>query len=638
MRTALRFITFATILAVSITASAATSAELLASLRSAVAAEIQTARKAAKGNVPSEKLQVLTGAQRQLQSPISEEYDSGNILRQTLVTLESASGSEKIAQLAKALAEQLAKESHARFQATAQEFDALGKRCAELGFAAKSASELDEPLAELSKALNSSKRSLLNTISNETGVLGTHLNTLATVLQARQDYFLKLEAGDQEDALRLLQQRRYDNGSGAIPWIARSVLLQSYERDRKAAVGNTDDMEARVTALGAKVLAATTAKEIDPILAELAAIQTGAQSSGDGSEKKGAALVRGTLEFTRQWQEFLAARSVGNLEKVRSLLANLTGLSRDYPGIPRSEILARAYGEDVIATDGKKTASPAVLDSPDQVLAKIKTLDDLDRLLPAFQASITSDRNTWSTMSNELLSIARTYRDLRAGNSARVNLNLSGSENREPLASLRGQLAVFALPRILAVGEADRPLANETALTFLRRMIAAARERKDWQFASRILGVMQNAQASDTLLQSGDSAALTNFLAALNYEKAREFALAVNSFQSALKTGSELIPAGDIGERLAAIKRDHAADYEAGLQITLAPPAPRTDAYGRPYPDPRMGFPAATRFGPPNFNAPGEATKEQSIPVPAKKEATSAVQKPGSIEPEPGKK
>jgi hypothetical protein len=398
-------------------------------------------------------------------------------------------------------------------------------------------------------------------------------------------------------------------------------------------------MEVRVTALGGKVLAAATVKEIDTILNELATLQTSAQSSDDGSERKGAALVRSTLEFTRRWQEFLAARAAGNIEKARSVLAELTGYSRDYPGIPRSEILARAYGEDAATADGKKAAGTGgVLVSPEQILAKIKTLDDLDRLLPEFQASITADRSTWSATSTELLSITRTYRDLRAGNAARVNLNLTGSENREPLASLRGQLAVFALPRILAVAETDQPRADETALTYLRRMIAAARERKDWQFASRILGVMQTAQASDLLLQSGDSSALTNFLAALNYEKAREFALAVNSFQIALKTGSELIPAADIGERLAAIKRDHAADYQAGLQLTLSPPTPRTDPFGRQYSDPRANFPPGVRSGPIIPGAPGEPAKEPSIPVPAKTEAASATPKPATPEPEPGKK
>lgn len=300
---------------------------------------------------------------------------------------------------------------------------------------------------------------------------------------------------------------------------------------------------------------------------------------------------------------------------------------------------AAAHCKAAVAAGGKKVANPAaVLVSPDQILAKIKTLDDLDQLLPEFQASITSDRGTWSTMASDLTTIARTYRDLRAGNSARVNLNLSGSENREPLATLRGQLAIFALPRILAVGDADRPQPGETAITYLRRMIAAARERKDWQFASRILGAMQTAQASDLLLQSGDSTALSNFLAALNYEKAREFALAVNSFQSALKTGSELIPAADIGERLTAIKRDHAADYEAGLQLTLTPPAPRTDAYGRPYTDTRAGFPPGMRFGPTGPATPAEPGKEQAVPVPAKTEAIPAAPKPAAPEPEPSKK
>ena len=163
-------------------------------------------------------------------------------------------------------------------------------------------------------------------------------------------------------------------------------------------------------------------------------------------------------------------------------------------------------------------------------------------------------------------------------------------------------------------------------------MLAAARERKDWQFASRIVTATQTAQVGDVLAKSSDSSALNSFLAALNLEKAGEYSLAVNSFQTALKTGSDLIPVEDIGAHLAAIKRDHAADYEAGLQLTVNPPAPRTDSFGRPTGTTRSGMPEA-RLPFANPQDPAQPAKEQPIPVPARSEAA----KPAAPEPEPKK-
>lgn len=194
--------------------------------------------------------------------------------------------------------------------------------------------------------------------------------------------------------------------------------------------------------------------------------------------------------------------------------------------------------------------------------------------------------------------------------------------------SLRVQLALFALPRAIGASEADQPQPNETALTYMRRMIAVARERKDWPFASRVLAAAQSTQVNDPLIKTSDSTALTLFFAGLNFERGKQFSLAVNSFQMALKTGSDLIPAEDIGERLEAIKRNHAADYEAGLQLTLTPPAPQTDPYGRPLRDPR--YPAGFPGGPYGPNGPAAPAKEQSVIVPAVKESAPKTAAPAA--------
>ena len=609
---------------------AATSTELLNELKVAASADLQALRKASKAPAQDEQIIGLSMALERLGNSGAEEGQAIFPLIPAVSQVQAKTSSEKVRALAKTLLAQINTEAATRQAQETARLEAIGKLSAGQWLAAKSARDLDAPIADVSKALNIAPRGTDGSIPPEQSALRQQLQVLLSLLQNRQDFFLKMEAGETREAVAILRQRSSSRDAASLPWIPRSVMIASLQRDQKLTQTDGEDSDAKLRAIGAKVLTTETAKELDPILVELNQWQTLAQSSSDGAEKQSAALIRSTLELARLWQDFLALRSVGNLEKARGVLTQMTGSGREFPGIPRSEILARAYGEEVANSVEKKPGGPAApLASPEQILAKMKTLEDLDRLMPEFAAATKPDWSRWSEISNELQTIARSYRDLRTGNSARVSLGFSGGDNKEPIASLRAQLSVFALPRVLGASEQDQPRAGENALTYMRRLLASARERKDWPLASRILAAAQSTQVNDPLLKASDSTALTSFFSALNFEKARQFSLAVNSFQMALKTGSDLIPAEEIGEHLERIKREHEADYTAGLQLTLTPPVSQVDAYGRPIRDPRYpaGFPSAP-YGP---TAP---VKEQPIVVPA---VTEPAAKSPAPEPEPKK-
>jgi hypothetical protein len=55
-------------------------------------------------------------------------------------------------------------------------------------------------------------------------------------------------------------------------------------------------------------------------------------------------------------------------------------------------------------------------------------------------------------------------------------------------------------------------------------------------------------------------------LAATNLEQAQQFRAAVGYYLEALRTGSQSIPVEKIGEKLAAIRQAHPAEYEAGAK------------------------------------------------------------------------
>lgn len=64
--------------------------------------------------------------------------------------------------------------------------------------------------------------------------------------------------------------------------------------------------------------------------------------------------------------------------------------------------------------------------------------------------------------------------------------------------------------------------------------------------------------------------ALSLFLGGLNQEKAKQWPLAVASFQGALKMASDLIAPTLIGAHLEAIRKEHPQDFETGVQLMLA--------------------------------------------------------------------
>jgi hypothetical protein len=67
--------------------------------------------------------------------------------------------------------------------------------------------------------------------------------------------------------------------------------------------------------------------------------------------------------------------------------------------------------------------------------------------------------------------------------------------------------------------------------------------------------------------QQMDLTPLQPFMAAQNQDAAAQYAEAVASYQSALRNGGDLIPAVQIGARLAAIKTEHPKEYAAGMEL-----------------------------------------------------------------------
>jgi hypothetical protein len=168
--------------------------------------------------------------------------------------------------------------------------------------------------------------------------------------------------------------------------------------------------------------------------------------------------------------------------------------------------------------------------------------------------------------------------------------NLSG-DYALPLGRIQQALGLRALSLYVEPPADLKPGANDTAETFLRRVVERGVGTKDWQLVYRALNAGQQAGITGTT--SLDLVAYHPFLTALNQEKAGLWTAAVRSYLAALKVDAPNVPAEEIGRRLAQLKAAHPAEYETGEktpEFAMTSPFPPSMMQGRfpPGYDPSM--------------------------------------------------
>jgi hypothetical protein len=174
---------------------------------------------------------------------------------------------------------------------------------------------------------------------------------------------------------------------------------------------------------------------------------------------------------------------------------------------------------------------------------------------------------------------ARTYQDLQLGLPVSLNISLSYSSQSsvglEEVASVRNLLVKYALPRVLGLDARRAAKDGETVNSYLVRMAEEAREARDWPLLGRVLEVSQSLNVA-VLGNGNDVGAIRHLLGGTNQERASQFSGAVASYLSALKSGSPIVPAEWIGERLAAIQKSNPKAYEDGVQLQNSAIEPRS--------------------------------------------------------------
>ena len=289
--------------------------------------------------------------------------------------------------------------------------------------------------------------------------------------------------------------------------------------------------------------------------------------------------VRGARRFVIGWQDYLSARGHGDSEAARQSLQNIS--SSDEPDLmPRSEILARV--EDL-----KAAKEHSLDDGANGIVERTKTLDDIAGSLFALEALQQKTGNDYAarTKANALVTelqlLGGIYNDYRAGlptTVERLLTRISGADSPAPqMLGLREQLLRLVCARQLNVENRFKPGAQEPFQDYLKRVMADAQERCDVRLIVHVKELQTRADAWSSHVSnqsySPSQVNLQSLLAAQNQEEAGQYVPAVISYQAALKTGGDLVPAKAIGTRLDAIKAAHPTEFEKGMELSLREPA-----------------------------------------------------------------
>jgi len=444
----------------------------------------------------------------------------------------------------------------------------------------------------------------------------------------------RAESGTQASAnlLRAIEALGTLTTSDKVSDLSRTLARQLREEQKKQDAALDAEIQRELTSALRAALTAGKAKDLD---APIAAVARLGQKNTLGNFAEPALFPRAAQTqqvsaFLKQWQDYLASREFENREGGYMRLSLLFTSSDFSDLVPRSEFLARIavlekdrQPKEVPGGPGPEKLKiwPAVESDKEtqKIIDETRDLNDSGEAIKKLETFAGDHEkgplgNVVANALRVLGTLQRINRELQEGRPTSIHV-MDVTEDKTTaietgLSRLRLQLLLKALPRALELGEKGAAQPGENSVNYLNRIATAAREKQDWTLLGRTVELAQTLKIELTTV-GNDRTALQSFLAGLNQERAAQFAIAVDSLETALKAGSQIVPPEIIGEHLEAIRKEHPQDYAQGVQSFLTPPI----APDQRFMDPRMRLPHFP--GNPYAQQPGPPPSPPTINIPA---------------------
>jgi hypothetical protein len=351
-------------------------------------------------------------------------------------------------------------------------------------------------------------------------------------------------------------------------------LRAEVQRERQARV---DAAVAHGQALLKKASAAVTGakktEDIDETLSDLQKflIQRNGYNAVDQTLYQ---QVSSGFDFARAWQEYLAHLAHDESELAQTALQQINQTNSEVGLLPRSVVLDRLNILSASISAKNTAAANAENSEVASILSNVKTLDDLRPAVQKLSALSHSDSGVAHKAYMTLVPLARLYESAKEGLPQVLNLNFasdSGELGIRP--QIQAQLLVFVLRHYFDSYKGPTPAGDEKPQDFVNQVIADAVARQDWPLLRKALNGQAYLNRNSSLgvyATNTISSSVESLLAGLNQEEAGQFAMAVMSYQTALKASDTTTTAKLIGDKLEAIRKDHPNEYEEGKQIFIS--------------------------------------------------------------------
>lgn len=360
-------------------------------------------------------------------------------------------------------------------------------------------------------------------------------------------------------------------GSEASPLLVASELRALCNQfAHQFGVPSMDEADDAVRAVIGKAIAANEAAELDPLREQMIRVQRLWEEAGvrDREARSPVRVAVVGREFVVKWQDMLAALANGDVASAQATVDALVRTAESEPVYPRGKLLEISASLKAKAVTKPMTPKPMEVSIPPEaetLLVQLKTLDDLAAKLPELKVALEKTRGENRTIITELERIHTANVNLRAGDLNAADLAIFHGANKHPkVVELRVQLAARLAGTVLHGAGASAPREDEKPDEYIARMVADARQRKDWPRVQEIHEIVLQHHGFSGILQPNDAFALRSFLSARNLDAAGVWSSAVTSYIQALKTGSTILPADEISQRIEAIRRTHPEDYKRG--------------------------------------------------------------------------
>jgi hypothetical protein len=373
-----------------------------------------------------------------------------------------------------------------------------------------------------------------------------------------------------------------DETKKATDDLLATLLKEQETRDKAVAAWVEETMKHATEAVkNAKV-----PTDLDPVLAELTKAKNQPENRRFYNEEtqRNRSQIEGAYRFVARWQDFLVARAAQNQNQIRQCVRELA--SMEVQLMPRSEILAKT--QESLPAEGEAIKSDRrAEEAADELVAKVKKLDDVAELIAELHKLSDSQRTGNVGSGNlqpylqTLQEIDQSYHEYQTG--LPINNNIVKSNNRMPVSvlPLHNQLILTVLPRYINAPAEVKPKPGEGVLDFLNRAVEEAKERGDIDLIIRARQALRRMEHAAPHSKN-ENRVLHDVQAARNQDAAGQYTLAVVSYESALKVGSDIVPVKWIGKQLDEIKKNHPAEYKEGMEKALNPapskPEPSNEA------------------------------------------------------------